>query len=126
MAGPMNIGDMSYTAGEAITKQYAVKLNGDNTLNVADSQGEFCFGIAQEGATAGDATNQRQLAVRSIGYSYAIAGGNIAAGALLTVTATGTLMTAASGDYVIGMATMAAVANDQFVVLLLPNGNPLA
>lgn len=111
MAGPQAIADQSYRAASALTRFRAVKVSGASAVTAVTAQGERVIGIVQETASAEDATNQRVVAVRTIGRSRAEAGAAIARDALLTVTAVGKLETAAAGDYVIGRALNAAGAD---------------
>ena len=106
MAGPVNIADLPFACGEAVTKFHAVKLVAGGLLNMCDTQGERALGIVQETVSADDAAAGRIVAVRPAhcgGVSRAIAGAEITTYmSEVTVGADGRIEPADSGDVVLG------------------------
>jgi len=66
---------LNYEAGEAIAEGDCVKLTAAGLLNVSDTSGELCLGIAQQAAVAGE-----MVAVAVGGLSGFVAGGALTSG----------------------------------------------
>lgn len=79
--------------------------------------GQQAMGVLQNDPAA----SGRPGAIAIAGFSKAIAGGNISAGAYVAVDANGKSVTAASGDFAVGIAVDSAVDGDIFTVDVLPS-----
>ena len=117
--------DLPMVVTEAITKHEGVKLGtAEQTIDAADTLGEACLGIAQETATAADATNGRVIAVAVLGTAVAEAGAAVAIGVNVYVEADGQLITvpgAQTNANRVGVAlTATSAAGEWFTVLLTP------
>jgi hypothetical protein len=138
MATEQNLVCLSKVAGEDLSaKQYfAVTLESDNTIDLADAAGEKVFGVLQNNPAAGQVGT-----VAVAGVTKMIAGGVIAVGGDVAVDADGkakaavlgrtdTTDTAAAADpllgsYVFGMhvGEAAAAAGDIISVLITHTGS---
>jgi hypothetical protein len=119
--GPNHVLDKGYQATEAMDMFLAIKLNANDGIELCDAAGEIADGWVQETITTADATNGRITNVRLMGITRAIAGAAIARRALLAVTATGKVVTAVAGDYVVAKAMIAAAADlDHIDIMVLP------
>ena len=121
--------DRSMVAGGTLTaSQYcAVTLETDGTVILANNQGERTFGILQDDAsvTINSTAGTNGCTIRIAGITKAKAGGIIACGARCTNSATtGALETAASGDFVIGIALEYAASGDVFSMLIVQPETP--
>lgn len=122
MAGPNQVLDVTYTAGEDLSSsQYATVVAGstENHCNLpgAAKAGKV-LGILQNNPVSGSAAR-----VRKVGISKATAAGTIAAGEHVEVANTaGDLQTYTNGESngSVGIAEKAAVDNDVFEVFVLP------
>ena len=104
-------------AADLTAKQfYAIKIDTNGLAAVAGA-GEAGIGILQNNPGLG-----QSAAVQVDGISKARAGATIAAGAPLASNASGLLITATTGNYIIGFAKEAAVVNDIFACVLEPLG----
>jgi len=117
--------DLPFVVTEAITKYQAVKLGtADQTIDAADTIGEAILGIAQETATAQDATDGRAIAVVILGTAIWEAGAAVAIGDKLRVAADGqavALAATTADQNQVGIAlTAASNAGEYFTVLLTP------
>jgi len=81
---------------------------------VCSAAGEACDGILQDKPALGSAGK-----VTVLGKSKAVAGAAFAKGALLAVNASGKLITAVSGNYIVGRALEAASGADEIVSVVL-------
>ena len=87
------------------------------TVDLADSQGEEILGVVQNNPTSGkDAT------VTFSGLSKVVAGEAITAGDKITAGADARAETAATGDFVAGVALTAASADGEFITVLVQPG----
>ena len=90
-AGPNYVLDKGFEANEAITQYYLVKLVAGSTgkIDMVDTANEQTIGVAQEAATADEATSGKIIDVRMMGVSTCVAGEAIAIGALVNAKADG-------------------------------------
>jgi hypothetical protein len=112
--------DISIVAsGDLSANQFrAVKLDA-NGRTVLSGLGDLqTVGVQQDKPTA---LGQPSM-VRISGVTKALAGGTVAIGARVTSDATGRLITATTGNQVLGIALTAAVVGDIFTVLLDSRG----
>jgi hypothetical protein len=101
-------------AADLSTKQFfGVKFTATGVA-LCSVAGEQCDGFLQNKPAAGAVCN-----VAVDGKSKAVAGGAIAKGARVTVTAAGKLAVAASGNYVLGIALEAATADGDIIGVLI-------
>lgn len=101
----------------------AVKFDSSGNIILCSTAGEAALGILL--LQSADTINQGDsVTVQIHGRGKAIAGGTIAAGDMLTVTASGTLTKAAAGNSVVGQALSAATA-DGFVDFIICRGGQL-
>jgi len=117
--------DLPFVVTEAITKYRAVKLGtADQTIDAADTAGEAILGIAQETATAQDATDGRVIAVAVLGTAVWEADAAVAIGDKLRVSGDGQaaqLAATTADQNQVGIAlTAASNAGEYFTVLLTP------
>lgn len=122
MAGPTQVFDTTYTAGEDLSSsQYAAVVVGSvaETCNLpSGAKVGKVLGILQNQPISGSAAR-----VRKVGISKGKAGATIAAGDHLEIAAaTGTLQpyTNAESNGSVGIAEEAAVDGDVFEVFVLP------
>lgn len=122
MAGPIQVFDVTYTAGEDLTSsQYRAVVAGSTAdhcnLPSAAKVGKV-LGVLQNAPASGSAAR-----VRKLGISKGKAAGTIAFGEHLEIAAaTGTLQTYTNGESngSVGIAEEAAVADDVFELFVLP------
>lgn len=109
-------------AGEDLSSSlfYAVKIASDGDLELAGN-GELAVGLLTEADTAG---NQCTYQFQGIGRGYA--GDAITAGTKVAANASGQLVTATTGENVLGIAREAATASGQIISVLLTPGGGLA
>lgn len=110
------------TAGADLSAKlfYAVKIASDGDLELA-GDGELAVGLITEADTAGNkVTYQYQ------GIARGYAGGSITAGTKVAANASGQLVTATTGENVIGIAREAATASGQIISVLLSPGGGVA
>lgn len=92
------------------THQFKVMVNSAGQLvGRVGTAGAFGIGILQTKPNSG-----RTASVKVLGKTPMQAGGTIVAGANLTTTASGTVTTAASGDYILGNAFESVASGSQF------------
>ena len=106
-------------SGDLSLNQYkVVKLDSNGRSVLAAASDLAQIGVQQDKPTAlGQPSN-----VRISGVSKALAGGTIAIGDRLTSDANGKVITATTGKQVIGIALVAAVANDIFAMVIDQRG----
>lgn len=105
-------------AADLSTKQFYVVKMTSTGINLC-GDGEACVGILQNDSAA----LGRAAEVEVFGLSKAIGGAAITQGALVASDANGKVVTAASGDYVLGTAwTGCGADGEYFTVLLRPAG----
>lgn len=104
-------------AADLTAKQFcAVKVDTNGQAAVAGA-GEAGVGILQNNPASGSSAS-----VMISGSSKAKAGGTIAAGANVAANASGLLVAATTGNYIVGIAKIAAVSGDTFEVILKSMG----
>jgi hypothetical protein len=110
-------------AADLSTKQNLfVEITAAQTVNVCNAITDIAIGVLRNKPLSGQAA---EVAIG--GTVTVIAGAAIAAGAKVAPTAAGKAQTAVSTQYSRGIALTAAAADgDEFEVLLLPIGAPLA
>lgn len=113
----------TFIAGESLaTSQFKfVTLESDGQVDLADAAGERCLGIVENDPASGEAAT-----VVMSGKTRIVCGGTVAAGAQLQTDASGTAITAASGDVSMGYALEAGVAGQVIAMELIQGGNVLA
>lgn len=112
----IKLGVLTAAADLSAKQFYAVKVTAANAVNLA-GLGESAVGILQGKPISGEAA---ELAI-SGDVSKMVAGGAVAAGDKVAVTALGKAKVAASGEYVIGTALNAAGADLELFSVLLEN-----
>ena len=125
MAIEVPILPFSFTATADLSgKQfYCVDLDATNATSnlanvvVASVAGQKVLGVLQNKPIAGQTAN-----VMLYGITKAIAGGTVTQGDLVTTDANGKVVTAATGNFILGRALESAAAGGVFSVLLLPGG----
>ena len=98
----------------------AVKFDGSGNIILCDGAGEAAIGILIL-QTADTVAAGESVTVQISGRGQGLAGGTIAAGDPLAVTATGTITKAAAGNSVIGFAIGAGTENG-FVDFIIDRG----
>lgn len=108
----------TFLVSEAIAKYLPVKLGTDaNTVDLADGATDVVIGFAQ---ALGQSTVGGALAVKTSGFSLALAGGSITKGAKLTCTTAGALIaTTTAGNVVCAIAMEAADSGDYFEIKIV-------
>jgi hypothetical protein len=118
--------DLPFQPTEAMTKYTAVKLSGDQTVDLADTIGDDCIGVVQETVTAQDVTDGRVVAVAVIGTTVIQAGAALATvGTKVRASATGqavTLAAATADQKQLGITLTAAAAQGDWITILLTPG----
>jgi hypothetical protein len=125
MANGINVGHdygQAVAAADYSAKQfYIVDISANNTVTVASSAGQACFGVLQNAPESGEVAS-----VRYGGVSKVVAGtGGLAAGDLVQAAADGTAIDAASGDYTIGMCVIGASAGESATIVVMPSAGQL-
>lgn len=126
--GPNEVMDKGFKAAAATTQFHCVKLSAVDKVTPSTVAGERVFGVAQETATADDATNNRVINVRSLGITRVVVATNatLALQDLVRSNGDGTvtsLAAATANQNVVGMAMVAitsAPAGSQIDMLLTP------
>lgn len=104
-------------AADLSTKQFnAIKIDTNGQAALAGA-GEAGVGILLNNPVAGQSAS-----VQIGGVAKAKAGGTIAAGAAVAANASGLLIAATTGNYIVGFAKEAAVSGDTFAVVLKSMG----
>jgi hypothetical protein len=93
-------------------RYYGVKLDANGQVVLA-GDGESAVGVLQNTPISGEAAR-----VMTLGVTFGVAAGNIAAGANVAMDANGKFVSAGGADAIIGTALKSAVADDIFSVLL--------
>lgn len=117
------VADVGYKTSAAITQFACVVQTADDTVVQAAAATAFIIGICQETITTADGTAGRVANIRIAGVSYAINGtaGALARGTRVTSDASGRVVAATTGQFVIGVVTVAGAAQgDRVEVELTP------
>lgn len=114
MATYMNRQSISLVAAADLSaKQFcAVKIDTNGQAAVAGA-GEAGVGVLLNNPVAGQSAS-----IQIGGVAKAKAGATIAAGAAVAANASGLLITATTGNYIVGFAKEAAASGDTFAVVL--------
>jgi hypothetical protein len=121
--GGVEVLDLGFVAQEAITKYRFVKANGTRGIDMADTAGEKCLGVAQHDVSSADAAEGAHCNVRLEGISVVEAGGTVTLGADVQADATARAVDAASADVVLGVALQGtSTAGDLIPILLAGAG----
>lgn len=128
MPGPNFVLDKGYVPTAAVRQFRCVTASTTKEkCTEAASAGALVLGIAQEEATAGDATNERVINIRLMGISRAIADAAYSIGTRVRTAADGrvtALAAATANQPQVGVLTTASTAaNDHVDVLLTPGVN---
>lgn len=119
--GPNEVLDKGFIVDNAIPEYHVVDQSDVDHCALQTTPGGDWVGICQESVDATDVANSRVARVRTMGVSRAVAGAAVALKARVAVNASGQLVTAAVGNYVVGIArTPATQAGDWFNVELTP------
>lgn len=110
----IGIGYILAEADYTTNQFYAVKLNSSGKFELCDTLGESVDGIIAEPNVADAA-----LGVTISGVEKVAAGAAVAAGANLSVDATGRLITSGTGHAIVGKAQSAAAAAGELMSVLL-------
>ena len=104
-------------AADLSAKQFfCVKVTAENAVNLAGA-GEAVDGVLQNKPTSG-----QEATVWGVGSTTkAVAGAAVAAGADVTPDANGKLVTAGTGDYILGRALFAASADLERISVFITN-----
>jgi len=121
MANGTNTGNdygQAVAAADYSAKQfYLVDISANNTVTVASSAGQACFGVLQNAPLSGEVAS-----VRPIGPSKVVVGtGGIAAGDQVQAAADGTAIAAATGDFTVGMCLIGASAGENATIFVMPS-----
>ena len=110
-------GQTTAAADLSSSQFYAVKITAARSVNLANSGGEFIYGILQNKPTSGQAAD-----VGILGVSKAVAGAAFSAGAALMTNTSAQLITATGTNHRIATAIEAATAAGQIITVALgPN-----
>jgi hypothetical protein len=109
----------SMIAGEDLSShQYKlVKVSAENTVARQTTAGGNIFGVLNNKPENGE-----NATVVVGGATRCFAGGTIAAGNEVSVTASGTATAALSGDYIVGTAISAVASGSNFIMLITQAG----
>lgn len=108
------LGTMTASADLSAKRYYIVDVSGDGTVTTASSAGQVVLGVLQNKPESGEAA-----AVMVSGVSKVVTGtGDLTAGDLVQAAADGTGITAASGDYSIGICLIGASAGENATILV--------
>ena len=102
------------TAADLSTKQFYAVKETSSGINVAGTLGENVIGILQDTPASGDPAS-----VMAFGVSKAVASAAIAKGAMLTTANTGKVVTAGTGNNILGQALEAASGADQIITIMV-------
>lgn len=119
--------DLTFEAGSDLTsgRFKVVALASDGQVDLSETAGEASIGVLQDDALSSAAGTA--VTVRVAGVSKVYAGGTVAAGDAVAVhTTDGTVETAGSGDYPIGIALDGNDAGELISVLIIPTLTPRA
>jgi hypothetical protein len=111
---PLSVGFVKAAADYSANQFYGVKMDTNGDYELCDTAGEVCDGIIVHPAGAGEA-----LGITLAGVEKVAAGAAVAAGDLLTIDATGRVITALSTNHVLGKAQSAASAAGELVTVVL-------
>lgn len=121
--GAIPLINLGCVASEVITKYRFVKLDGEQSIDLGDTEGEECHGVALEDADADDVTAGKVVGVQFEGFAILEAAAAITIMQDVMSSANGRAMAVADGGYVMGRAwTTAAAPGDLMVVQLMPSG----
>lgn len=111
---------LSLEAGADLSAAQFLLVKGHTTANqvVLAGDGENAIGVLYEPAAAAG----RAVAVANGGVVRAYAGGNVSVGARVASDANGKIVTAASGDYVLGVAKTAGADGAMIEIAWDKNG----
>lgn len=123
MAGPTTGHSLTFQPVAAVSKYHAVVHSG-TTPGACTTAGAnaVILGICQDEVDAADVANGRQAQVRIDAVVRAVAGAAVACHALVATNASGRLVTATTGQNVVGRALTAAGANGDHMDVLLMVG----
>lgn len=110
---------------EAMTRYTAVKLSGDQAVDLADTIGDMCIGVVQETVSAADVTNGRVVAVAVEGTSVIEAGAQLVVGVRVRASATGqavALAATTAEQNQLGIVLTASGAQGDWITILLTPG----
>ena len=96
------IQDKGYNAAAALTKFRAVKFSAAETVTPVTAATDVIAGVVQHDVTAEEILQGKGASIAVEGDTLMECAGNIAIGALVTVSATGLAVSATTGDRVIG------------------------
>lgn len=113
--------EISLVAGVAVTKNLVVTMETDGYVDVADSAGEKALGVAQNTAAAGE-----MVRVRIGGTTRVKAGESFEEGVELQVDSDGMVITASTGDYIIGQAITPSGADGDIITMLICHSWPIS
>lgn len=112
-----------YLANEALTKFRFVKLAGDEAVDQCDTAGEACLGVGRVTVSAAEATAGKGTHVTELGVSFVQLGGTVTRGDFVTTDNVGRAVTAATGNYVHGVARKSGVVGDWIPISVTPNSH---
>lgn len=120
MATENNVSLLNYEAGADLSAGQFLFVKQHTTAGqaVLAGDGENAMGVLYEPAGAAG----RAIAIATSGKVRVYAGGVVAIGARVAVDAAGKAVTAATGDYVMGIASTAGAADALMEVVLDKNG----
>ena len=111
----------SAEADGAVTAYHTIKMSGDQTAKMTDTQGEKCDGVALESVSDGEMFKFLRIGVCPVIVKTA---SGISRGSNLTPSVAGTsddgkVEVAASGDYTFGRAMTAPSADDDQIMAVV-------
>lgn len=117
--GGVEVLDLGFVAQEAITQHRFVKANGTRGIDMADTAGEKCLGVAQHAVSAADALEGAHCNVRLEGISVVEAGGTVTLGGDVQSGSDGRALNAATADVVLGVALQGTTTAGDLIPVLL-------
>ena len=117
---------LPFQPSEAMTRYTAVKLSGDQAVDLADTIGDACIGVVQETVSSDDVTNGRVAAVAVLGTTVIEAGAALATvGTRVRASATGqaiALAATTAEQEQLGITLTASGAQGDWITILLTPG----
>ena len=123
--GANGVLSLPFQPSEAMTRYTAVKLSGDQAVDLADTIGDACIGVTQETVIAADVTAGRVVEVKVMGTTVIEAGAALATvGTRVRASATGQAValaaTTAEQEQLGITLTVSGAAGDWITILLTP------
>lgn len=111
---PLSVGFIPAGADLSSSQFYGVKINASGQAVLCDTLGEVCTGVLTNDPGSGEAAG-----ITIGGAQKVVSGAAVAAGAFVTVNASGKFITAASGHNIAGIAQSASAADGELITVIL-------